>query len=277
MARADTPRLAHFVFGMKPQDEPFHLVHYLAIASCLEVVRPAEVFLHCAELPYGAYWDLIRPRVTVHRVAPVPTVEDFAYPPAVAPYRYAHHADFVRLDALAEWGGLYADIDTLFVAPLPDECWEAPAVIGSEADVIDERTGRLRASASNALVLSRRHGRFVQEWRERIADEFDGSWAAHSCFLAHDLAVSIPAHVRIEPRVRFHRFAPTPAGVADLLERDVGDLGDVCSMHLMAHLWWSDARREFSRVHARTIDERWIADAPVTYANAARRFLPGLT
>ena len=207
----------------------------------------------------------------------MPTVEEFAYPPSVAPYRYAHHSDFVRLDALAEWGGLYADIDTLFVAPLPDAYWEAPAVIGREADVIDERTGRLRSSASNALVLSRPYGRFVQEWRGRVADEFDGSWVSHSCFLAHDLAKALPEYVRIEPRVRFHRFAPTRAGVADLLDRAVGDLAGVCSIHLMAHLWWSDARREFSSVHARMIDERWIADTPVTYAKAARRFLPGLT
>ena len=42
---------------------------------------------------------------------------------------------FIRLDVLARHGGLYADIDTLFLGPIPERCWNAPAVIGREADV----------------------------------------------------------------------------------------------------------------------------------------------
>jgi len=276
MDRSEIPRIAHFVFGMRPQDEPFHLVHYLAVASCLEVEQPDEVIVHCHELPYGAYWELIRPRVTLHRVDPVRSIDEFGYDPTVAPFRYAHHADFVRLDALVEWGGLYADIDTLFVAPLPASCWSAPSVIGREADVVDGRTGRARASSSNALILSRPGGRFVTAWRERMAGEFDGSWSAHSCFLGHDLAEAMPDAVLVEPQRRFHAFAPTPEGLGDLLERDVGDLDGITSIHLMAHLWWSDTRRDFSRVNGAMIDEAWVRHADVTYARAARPFLPGL-
>lgn len=276
MDRSDIPRIAHFVFGMRPQDDPFHLVHYLAIASCLEFVQPDEVFVHCHELPYGAYWDLIRPRVTLHRVDPVRSIDDFGYLPTVAPYRYAHHADFVRLDALAEWGGLYADIDTLFVSPLPEDCWSAPSVIGREADMIDPATGRTRPSSSNAIILSRPHGRFVETWRGRIAGEFDGSWSNHSCFLGHDIAAAMPGDVRVEPQRRFHAFEPTPEGIGDLLQRDIDDLDGIASIHLMAHLWWSDARRDFSPMNGQMIDERWVRDADVTYARAARPFLPGL-
>ena len=57
---------------------------------------------------------------------PVPEVSGFNYrDPLVAHYSYAHHADFLRLDALAQWGGIYADLDSLFVAPLPE-----PASLG---------------------------------------------------------------------------------------------------------------------------------------------------
>ena len=108
----------------------------------------------------------------------------------------------------------------------------------------------------------------------RIADAFDGSWSAHSCELGHDLAVSMPDDVLIEPQRRFHAFEPTVDGIANLFERDV-TLDGVSSIHLMAHLWWSDDRRDFSRVHAAMIDEAWIRDTDVTYARAARRFLPG--
>ncbi len=277
MDRSETPHIAHFVFGMRPQDEPFHLVHYLAIASCIDVVAPEEVFVHCHDLPYGAYWDLIRPRVTLHRVDPVRTVADHVYDPAVARYDYAHHADFVRLDVLAEWGGIYADIDTLFVAPLPERCWLAPAVIGREADIVEQRTDVRRPSSSNALLLARPHSRFVEEWRARIEEAFDGSWSAHSCELGHDLAAVMPDDVLVEPQRRFHAFPPTPEGIGRLLETRIDDLDGISSIHLMAHLWWSDDRRDFSRVHGNMIDEQWISDADVTYARAARRFLPGFS
>lgn len=251
-------------------------MHYLAIASCIEVVQPDEVFVHCDELPYGVYWDLIRPHVTLHRVAPVPEVDALAPDPLLAPYRYAHHADFVRLDALLTWGGLYADIDTLFLAPPPDACWTAPATIGREADVVDTLTGRVRPSSSNALLLATPGSAYIAEWRRRMPGALDGSWSAHSCFLGHDLALEMPDAVHVEPQRTFHHFDPSPASLATLLETRVDDLTGIASIHLMAHLWWADARRDFSRVHAGQIDPTWVARADTTYAVAARRFLPDL-
>jgi hypothetical protein len=269
------PRIAHFVFGLAPSEEPFHLVHYLAIASCLGLVQPDEVHVHCHELPYGFYWDLIRPRVTLHRVEPVPEVTDFAYPdPGVARYSYAHHADFVRLDVLAEYGGLYADIDTLFVAPIPDELWQAPAVIGREADVLDPATGRDRESVSNALLLAAPGSTFVKTWRAEMPGALDGSWSAHSCFLAHDLTARIPDAVHVESQRTFHAFAPSPAGLRRLLVERDDDLDGVCSVHLNAHLWWDEQRRDFSDVYARQIDERWVRNSDATYAVLARPHLP---
>ena len=44
----------------------------------------------------------------------------FRYPRrSMRRYRYAHAADFLRLDVLIAEGGVYADIDTLFVSRLP--------------------------------------------------------------------------------------------------------------------------------------------------------------
>jgi len=273
--RAVIPRIAHFVFGFGPGDEPFHLVHYLAIASCLEVLRPDEVHIHCHELPYGLYWDLVRPRVELHRVGPVPAVRDFAYTdPIVARYAYAHHADFVRLDVLAEWGGVYADLDTLWVAPPPDACWSAEAVIGREADVVDLATRSTRSSLSNALLMATPGARFVEAWRAQIGEALDGTWSAHSCFLAQDLATAMPDTVHVEPQRTFHPFPMTPGGFQRLFEAREPSLDGVSTIHLAAHLWWEEERRDFSAVHAGMIDEAWVRGAEVTYAVAARPFLP---
>ncbi len=270
------PRVVHFVFGLRPQDEPFHLVHYLALASCRAVVQPDEIHVHCHELPYGHYWDLARPDIVLHRIEPVPAVRDFAYDdPVVAHYSYAHQADFVRLDVLAEHGGVYADIDTLFVAPVADDLWREPCVIGVEHPVVDPRTGALRTSLSNALVMAEPGAAFVERWRDRIGDALDGTWSAHSCFLADDLAREHPDDVHVEPERTFHAFAPTPVGLRRLLVERETELEGVASIHLAAHLWWEEERRDFvPEVHARMIDERWVQRGSTTYAAAAARFLP---
>ena len=229
--------------------------------------------MHCDRLPYGFYWDLIRPLVQLHRVEPVPFVSAFAYDTFTARYAYAHHADFIRLDALARWGGLYADIDTLFLGPLPERCWNAPAVIGREADVT-EASGRVRRSLSNALVMSAPGGEFVEAWRERTELAFDGSWSEHSCLLAQAIADELPATVHVEPQRSFHAFEPTVAGLRRLMVEPPGDLKGIFSVHLMAHLWWEERRLDFLDLHADMIDECWVREAEATYAVAARPFLP---
>jgi len=267
------PRLAHFVFGLDPRDEPFHLVNYLALASCLAVVKPDELHLHCHNLPYGFYWDLIRPKVELHRIEPVREIAEFHYHPTTARFAYAHHADFVRLDVLAKWGGLYADIDTLFLAPFPDHWWSAPALIGREADVEDP-PGRVSPSLSNAVVMSRPGGAFVEAWRERTPAAFDGSWSAHSCLLAHELAEQMPAEVVVVPQRALHAFEPTPAGLRRLLVDPPTSVAGIVAVHVMAHLWWEESRRDFLDLHGRMINERWVRGVSTVYGVEARRFLP---
>lgn len=270
------PRIAHFVFGLRAQEEPFHLVHYLAIASCRDVVQPDEIHLHCRELPYGFYWDLARPLVTLHRVGSIDTVARHDYDdPLIARYSYAHEADFVRLDVLTEYGGMYADIDTLFVAPPDDALWRESCVIGRETSVVDPRSGSLRTSLSNALIMSAPGAPFVQRWSGAIADSFDGTWAAHSCFLADDLASNWPKSVHVEPERTFHPFPPNASGIRQMLIERHDDLSGVVSMHLAAHLWWDADRRDVTAdIESHMIDERWVRAEQSTYAHAAAQFLP---
>ncbi len=278
--RPTIPRVAHYVWGLRPEPEPFHLVHFLAIASCLELVQPEAVHLHCAHPPTGPWWDRIADRVTMHTVEPVDAVRDLTYAdPYIAGNAYAHHADFVRLDALAEHGGLYADLDTLFRAPIPDDLWRRPFVIGREADVVDPLYPVPRPALSNAVMLAAPASAFVDAWRDEMAGALDGTWAAHSCFLAQDLAERRPRDVHVEPQRTFHAIEPSPAGLALLLEqapprRPSDWLDGVVALHLAAHLWWDEARRDFSAVHAGMIDEAWVRTSPSLYALEARRLLP---
>lgn len=272
------PNVVHFVFGLRPQTEPFHLLHHLAIESCRQVLRPEAIFLHHHELPYGMFWDLSRPHVTLVPVDPVPEVEGADYSDGRVPpdLRYAHHADFLRLDALIEHGGIYADIDTLFLRPILEELHERSFVIPREQDHLDERTGRPRPGLCNALMMAEPGAPFARLWRDRMAGALDGSWSNHSCALAHVLAEERPDLVTVAPE---RLFLPVPCsieGLRSLLEEDGVDDDGVVSVHLWAHLWWAEERRDFSSFHAGEVTPEHLRTASTSLARLARPYVPQL-
>ena len=232
------PNIVHFVFGLVPQTEPFHPVQYLAIESCRQLLEPERILFHHRHEPYGRWWELARPHVELVPVGPVPELPESVYADGLVPerYRYAHEADFVRLDALIAHGGIYADIDSLFVRPFPDELRAHPFVIGREDPVRDERTGKRRASLCNALMAAEPGSAYARVWRQRMAGALNGTWSNHSGFLAEQLARELPAEVHVEPKETFFPFGHTRAGLEALLEHSVALDGPV-SVHLWAHLW----------------------------------------
>lgn len=270
------PRHFHFLFGLQEQPAPFHLVHYLCLESCLRINQPDALTVHCHHEPVGRYWDLIRPRIRVETVRPHPLVDDFAYNDRyiASRLRYAHHADFLRLEILNQRGGVYADIDTLFLHPLPDRLFQQDFVLGREADIVDPLDGRTRGSLCNALMLARAGSRFGARWMERMPAAFDGRWSNHSCQLAHELAEEMPETLHIEPSVSFYPFMWTADDFRRLFEEDHPFPETSYSVHLWAHLWWDRDRTDFSTFHAGRIDERHVRRGATTYSRAARAFLP---
>jgi hypothetical protein len=269
------PRTFHFVFGLREQTEPFSLVFYLALRSCLTVNRPDQVLFHCLHEPWGPYWDLISDEVTVVPVALIDDVTNHTYDELEVPaiYRYAHHADFIRLDVLIEHGGVYADIDTIFVSPIPDALYEQPFVLGREAPVHDTRTGVERPSLCNALLMAEPGAAFAREWRRRMSAALAG-WSHHSTLLPQALADDAPAAVHIEPERTFYPYRWSPLDLHRLFEATETDVDGICSIHLWSHLWWDPARVDFSTFHAGLITEDRVRSVDSTYNLLARRHLP---
>lgn len=270
----------HFVFGLREQREPFHILHYLCLASCRAVNRPDAVYFHYRHEPYGPWWDKIKPHLCLLRVPEA--VAGFA-PARYAEsaegrlierlgLSYAHEADFLRMDLLIARGGVYADMDTIFVRPYPDEWFAEDFAIGDENAPCGP--GQiLRPTLCNAVMFAGPASRFASAWRERMAAAFDGSWSGHSCHEAARLWRVMPDALRVLPREYFYRHGSTVAGLRTLLEESGREHADMYSVHLWAHLWWDAARTDFSSVHAGQIDENWVRTHDCTLARLARRFL----
>jgi glycosyltransferase involved in cell wall biosynthesis len=270
------PRAAHFVFGLQEQAEPFHFLHYTSLESCRRVLKPETIYFHHKHRPWGPWWERIQPYLTLVEVDLVPDVlaADYSLGRVPETYRYAHHSDFIRLDALLAQGGVYADIDTIFVRPFPEDMFDAAFVIGREPAVRDERSGELRPSLCNALMMAEPRAQFARAWRERMRASLDGTWSNHSGFLSEELSRLLPSAVRVEPEATFFSFPATPAGLSALLEQQHAIREEALSVHLWAHLWWDRRRRDFSEVHAGRYVPSFVRGARTTLADMTRRYLP---
>jgi len=272
---APTPNQFHFVFGLERQNQPLHLLHYLALESCRLVNRPDRIFFHYKYEPFGEYWDRIKEHLKLARVEPPSRVTQFRYSdPFIATFRYAHESDFVRLDVLIEHGGVYADMDTLFVNPIPRPLFDHPFVLGAEEDVPCRATGTTQPSLCNALIMCQPGAEFARLWRREMDTAFDGSWSRHSTLLPHDLATRHPDLIHVEPARTFYKYMWTRKDLRRLFEECEPADPAVASIHLWAHLWWSETRRDFSHFHAGLITEDRIRRVDTTFYRLARPFLP---
>ena len=276
------PHHLHFIFGLAPQTRPFHIVHYLCLESCWQVNQPDQMNLYCAHEPFGPWWEKIKPRLTLKKIEPETFITDNPRYSQTQEglfiqqhqLEYAHQADFLRLKILLEHGGIYADLDTLFLQPLPEDLYHQSFVLGAEAPVRLGASEQGEDSLCNALIMSEPEAAFGAQWLANMYQVFDGTWSRHSCLEAGRLSKMMPETLYICPQHFFYKHPSTPEGIQTLLLGRDYDYAGMYSLHLWAHLWWDKRRRDFSSFHAGLFTEAFIRTVDTTYTLAARRFLP---
>lgn len=277
----ETPRIFHFLFGLRPQNEPFHLAHYLCLESCRQVNHPTAMHFYYRHLPHGPWWDRIAPHLQLHQLPESSRTFDASLYQYTQEGRfianeglsYAHEADFLRLDILIEQGGVYADMDTLFISPYPDALYRHECVLGEEPPFRTEN-GILHPSLCNAVILAHPQSRFLIRWHDAAGFSFDGTWSRHSCQQAGKLWAEHPEWLHVTPQRQFYRFGLGRPSFRALFEEVQPDLHGVYSIHLWAHLWWSEGRTDFTDFHAGLLTEQYVLESNSTYAKLARPFLP---
>jgi hypothetical protein len=265
----------HFIFGLKPQTEPFHIAWYLCLRSCQVVNNPSQISFYYVNEPHGEWWERIKPSLNLIKLDNDSAVFDTGLYQTHeegrfierAGLQYAHQADFLRLLILATNGGVYADIDTLFVTPYPASFYSYPCVMGLEAADSDPPT------ICNALIMAEPESVFVSTWLERMQAVFDGSWNRHSCVEPALLSQSMPEQIHVVPPTPFFHFRYDRMGLIALFGRKAEVPEDLCSIHMWSHLWWEPWRTDFIPFHHGQLTEKFIREVDTTYNLIARRYL----
>jgi glycosyltransferase involved in cell wall biosynthesis len=194
-AHAKIPSVVHYIFGLKKAREPFGLVHYLAVASALNVLKPQRVIIHHGfGQPAGLYWDLVRDHVELKQARAVDEI--FGNPVD----DYAHKADLIRIEALMKYGGISLDLDVWVLRPFDD-------LLGNDFVMGQEGPPRGRDGViglCNAVILSSAKSKFLKRWYNSYRS-FNGPQGDYQ--LPTLLAKQYPSEIALLPYDRF--FSPT--------------------------------------------------------------------
>ena len=259
------PNIFHFVF-LTDDEHPreFGLHHFMSIISCLTVNKPEKVYIYVNKEPKGYYWyeltETIEEMSIIEVVTVVPPTEIFGIP-IIYP---AHQSDVLRLQALIEHGGVYADIDTIFLRSYEPLRENHKFVLGAQG--VGGREG-----ICPAVIMSEKDSDFAKLWLDGFRHTFMGGapgtmgWCPHSVTLPAVLAQNYPNLVHVEPETSFF----TPSYHQHELKMLYEELHEF-PLAYSYHLWETQSEKWLSR-YSRIPD--LFATSDTTYNVAAQEIL----
>ncbi|RYP20372.1 hypothetical protein DL765_002830 [Monosporascus sp. GIB2] len=198
------PNFVHYVWLIKdPTIFSLNFRTFLSVYSAHLYFRPERIYIHtdASESVFsrakvaGDLWTrrvLALPSITYHFVqAPTSTAK------GVAIKNLEHKTDFLRIEALRDWGGIYLDTDAV---PLRDVSHLRKtgfaAVVGGAVALAAHHTGFM----NNGVLMTRPRNKLMDIWLAASHEVFDGRWETASIHLLTDLVyrlVAIPGEVLV--------------------------------------------------------------------------------
>ena len=191
------PNIAHYVWlGNSSMDYAW----YLGALSVLHVLKVDRVFIH-GETPTGKYWDTIRRNDRVKVIYRYP--DTYVFDQRVS--NVAHKSDVWRFDIMNKYGGLYLDVDVIFVKPLSDRLRAYDAVLNT-ANIYGNKIHGYPNILQNGVLLGKPGSRFWSECLKTMRKYIDKRWIWNSCYLPYKVKERYPKALLIDTRLQVECF-----------------------------------------------------------------------
>ena len=106
------PNICHFIYGLEKQDKDFLFVYYLAVYSCSLVNNPDLINVYYYNKPTGIWWDRLL-KLNIKAIK----IDLKHYLKGKNIIIYQHKNDYIKLQILYQYGGIYMDLDTISYKP----------------------------------------------------------------------------------------------------------------------------------------------------------------
>lgn len=232
-ATAAVPRVVH-VTWFYPADTDFRFHQALCLLAVQRFFRPEKIYFWHDHKPSGPWWVFVRQSVAHLLLVPYERPKSVLNRTVTVP---EHQSDVARLELLAEYGGLYLDLDVIVVRSL-DSLLHHEVTLGAETpDML-----------GSGLILARRNSSFIAQWRATYSSFDDREWNYHSVVIPMRLARDHPDLVHVE---WFSINRP------NWFEREWlygdGKLWD-WSENYAVHLWYREHNIDYNPISIRTLN-----------------------
>ena len=258
------PNIIHFIFGLIPQEEEFHLYRYLSVKSAYEVNKPDIIYFYYHYEPYGEWWEKTKEIVKLEKV----DLPDKIFGNHLN--HYAHKCDVIRLEKIIERGGIYLDIDTICVKSFSDLLDTNHFVMGAQGSYndLDKIYG-----LCNAVMLSVPQSKFALKWYNSYktfrSTGRDENWDEHSVIMPLRLYEKYPNEITVINYNSF--FYPMWDDIEGILfngKIDNGEYEKIIKNNYCIHLWDT-----YTHNILKTYTEKSIFEKNSIYNIFARKFL----
>ena len=254
-------RLVHFV----QVGDTFGFLQWVAVMSAIKFIQPQRVLLFTTTNLTGCWAS----RLASHSLVEMKHVPSYAIPQSmngVDITEAAHKADFLRLSALWQFGGIYMDTDAIATKSFHP-------FFSKEAVLAKQKGGRV----GNGLMVARQKSCFICSFAKEACSEFDGSWARHSVKTLYRMLSENPTRAKIEfpfvvvlPHASgFFPFDHNSDGLQQLFEDSTVSFNE--TQVFAIHLFQTAASKLGL---TRLITFKWIMNSHTVVARVIRRVLP---
>ncbi|GJQ15756.1 hypothetical protein GpartN1_g7547.t1 [Galdieria partita] len=223
------PDTVHFIFGLREDfdGKPFGIVQFLSVLSVKLRLNPTNMILHYAFEPCSIWWNATKEMVTLRKVT-APT--HICGRPL---FSAAHRADYLRLEILHEFGGIYVDMDVLVLKPFH--------FLRQYDFSLGEEGVNASVGLGNAVLIARKGAVFLKRWRAEYCRHFDSShWNHYSVMLPHRIYRKFPGEANVLPHYAFYMPLWDTEGLCELYFNT--SQGEETENHLAIHLWSEKAK-----------------------------------
>lgn len=248
------PKIIHFIYGLSDDFslKPFSFFHYISILSAKKC-NGCPVYLHIRHEPRNNFWyDLSKDLVEIKNIPNIPEV--FSEKRIIF---NEHRCDYLRLQILSEYGGIYLDIDTI--------CNKSfDTLLGYDCVMGIEKFNGVTNGLCNAVILSSKESQFIKHWINYFDIEFDPQdWNKMAVRIPYEISKKYPNLIHIERQDSFFRY--DWHNIIDMFNGD----SPSTSGDYVHHLWESKLYHPILK-HISLSD---IRNRECLYNNIAKKFL----
>jgi hypothetical protein len=193
----EIPKIIHFIWFKGGR--AFNLIHYLAVKAALHHCQDYQINIHCdAEPEDNFYFEDLKQRENVS----IQYFNEITELNGHYIQHFQHRCDYIRLNVLYEYGGIYLDIDNIILRPL-DDFLNRRLVMGYEREFHT-------TFITNSVIMVEKNNPMIEEWidiyKSSWGKDFIAYWNGHSIRIPYQLSHKYGYMMDIQDHTTFFPF-----------------------------------------------------------------------